>query len=499
MLKVDQYDFIRTAHRVYGKSIKQIARETGHSKNTIRRVLRSEYNTYKERNKQPYPVLGPYHEIIDKWLEEDKSSPKKQRHTAVRIFRRLQHEHEFNGSEVTVRKYVREARLRLGIGKNIGAFIPCDPELGKEAEVDWGNCIAWVGGVRTPLKLFCLRSKGSGKHLVQCFPCERQQALFEGHIRGFQFFGGVFPVLIYDNLSTAVQKILKGKERRLQENFNRFKGYYNFEPRFCNPGQGHEKGGVEGLVGYARRNYMVPIPEAADLDELNRRLLDACMKHGNHRIAGRSETVDQLYEEEKQFLIALPEAPFSNLDTWAGKADKFSTAHIDKNRYSVPTRYANRKISAIIYINRIELYCGPKRIATHQRLFGNNKWQLDPMHYLELIHQRPQAFESARPIRQWRVHWPKCLEALLWRFRQKQGDTKGTKEFIRVLMLFKDHPHADVIHAAEMALKANVSSSEAVIHLLAKDAPEDKIKPLENWLRLPPADVSIYDRIGGGA
>jgi transposase len=498
MLKVDQYDYIRTAHRVYGKKVKQIARETGHSKNTIKKILRSEYNVYKPRQQQPYPVLGPYLDIIDRWLEQDKTSPKKQRHTAVRIFHRLQQEHNFPGSEVTVRKYVREARTRLGIGKNTDVFIPCDPQLGQEAEVDWGNCVAILGGEQTALKLFCMRSKGSGKHFVQCFPCERQQALFEGHIQGFQFFGGVFPVLIYDNLTTAVQKILKGKDRRLQESFLKLKGYYSFEPRFCNPGQGHEKGGVEGLVGYARRNYMVPIPEAADLDELNRRLLDACIGYGQHRMAGRDKTVEQLYEQEKQFLLPLPEVPFSNIDTWTGKTDKFATAQVDKNRYSVPTRYANRKISAIVYVDRLELYCGSKKIACHRRLFGNNKWQLDPMHYLELIFQRPQAFDSARPIRQWRIHWPQNLEALLSHFRHKQGDTKGTKEFIRVLMLFKTYARDDVIGAVDMALEANVSSSEALIHLLAKDGSDDQIQPLDNWLRLPPADVSIYDRIGGG-
>lgn len=499
MLRVDQYDYIRTAHRIYGKPIRQIARETGHSRNTVRKILRGQYSDYKKREPQPYPVLGPYLEIIDRWLEQDRESPVKQRHTAVRIYHRLQQEHDYPGTEVTVRRYVREARLRLGINKNSGVFIPCDPQLGQEAEVDWGSCVAVIDGKRTGLKMFCMRSKGSGKHFVQCFPCERQQALFEGHIQGFKFFGGIFPVLIYDNLTTAVQKVFRGRHRRLQDSFLKFKSYCSFTARFCNPGQGHEKGGVEGLVGYARRNYLVPIPEAASLDELNQRLLASCLNFGEHRTAGRDKTVQQLHEQEKKMLLPLPEVPFSNIDTWTGKADKFATVHVDKNRYSVPAGYAGRKVSAVVYVDRVELYYGSKGIASHRRLYGNNKWQLDPLHYLELIRQRPQAFESARPIRQWREHWPKCLENLLERFRQKLGETKGTKEFIWVLMLFRENSGADVIRAVEQALSANVSSSEAVIHILKNGQKQAApgIRPLDNWLRLPPADVSKYNRIAG--
>jgi transposase len=330
MLKVDQYDYIRTAYRVYGKKIKQIARETGHSRNTIKKVLRGEYIGYKPRVQQPYPVLSPYLKVIDRWLEDDKERPKKQRHTAVRVYNRLLQEHGFKGSEPTVRRYVREARLRLGVGAR-QAFIPSDPQASFEAEVDWGRCTAILGGKETRLKLFCMRSKFSGKHFVRCYPCERQQALFDGHIHAFAFFGGVFPVLIYDNLTTAVQKVLRGKKRILQESYDKFRSYYNFAPRFCNRGQGHEKGGVEGLVGYSRRNYMVPVPDAESLEELNKKLLQDCLSYGDHRIAGRERTVNELYEAEKDHLIPLPDIPFSNLEAYSGKVDKYSTVIIDKN------------------------------------------------------------------------------------------------------------------------------------------------------------------------
>lgn len=498
MLKVDQYDYIRTAYRVYGKKIKQIARETGHSRNTIKKVLRGEYIGYKPRVQQPYPVLGPYLKVIDRWLENDKERPKKQRHTAVRVYNRLLQEHDFKGSEPTVRRYVREARLKLGVGAR-QVFIPSDPQAGFEAEVDWGRCTAILGGKETRLKLFCMRSKFSGKHFVRCYPCERQQALFDGHIHAFAFFGGVFPVLIYDNLTTAVQKVLRGKKRILQESYDKFRSYYNFAPRFCNRGQGHEKGGVEGLVGYSRRNYMVPVPKAESLEELNKKLLQDCLLYGEHRIAGRERTVNELYEAEKDHLIPLPDIPFSNLEAYGGKVDKYSTVIVDKNHYSVPTAYAYLKVNVVLYVNCVEIFYGSKKIASHKRLYNNNKWSLKPEHYLELIQQRPQAFESARPIRQWRETWPFCLERLLERFCQKQGHTKGIKDFIWVLMLYKDHDAKDIKAAVEQALSAHVSSSQAVEHILInkKDDCNLSFSSLDNWQTLPPPDVSVYAQIGG--
>lgn len=493
---MDQYDYIRTAHRVYGKKIKQIARETGHSRNTIKKVLRSEHSGYKSRIKQPFPVLGPYLKIIDKWLQDDKQRPKKQRHTAVRVYNRLKQEHGFTGAASTISRYVREAKLRLGINVH-QAFIPLQPEAGSEAEVDWGTCTAILGNKVTRLKLFCIRSKYSGKHFVRCYPCERQQALFDGHIQAFAFFGGIFPVLIYDNLTTAVQKVFRGKKRILQESYDKFRAFYNFSPRFCNPGQGHEKGGVEGLVGYARRNYMVPVPKAENLKALNEKLLKNCIAYGDHRLAGRERTVNELYEEEKEHLIDLPHIEFSNIYISCSKVDKYSTVIIDKNRYSVPTSYAYFKVNVVLYVDRVEIFYGSKNIASHNRLYDVNKWSLKPEHYLELIQQRPQAFDSARPIRQWRKTWPYCLERLLEQFCKKQGHTKGIKDFISVLMLYKDHAACDIESAVDKALTASTGYSQAVEHILKSTQEHPSFVTLKNWQTLPPPDVTIYGQIGG--
>ena len=228
---MDQYSYIRTAVRVYKTGIRELSKETGHSRVTIRKVLREEARGYSNRQHQFYPVLAGYLKIIDGWLEGDRSEPRKQRHTARRIYHRLVNEHGYAGSEEAVRRYVRLTKPRLGLdGSEV--FVITDPECGREAEVDWGRAGAVIRGVKTPIYYFCMRSRFSGKPFVRAYSCEKQQAFFDGHIHAFAFFGGVFPTLVYDNLKSAVQKILSGRGRVEQESFQRFRAYYTFEARF---------------------------------------------------------------------------------------------------------------------------------------------------------------------------------------------------------------------------------------------------------------------------
>lgn len=497
MLKMDQYEVVRTCNRVYGQNISELARLTGHARNTIKKAIRGEPWGYKERKYQPFPALGDYMETIDNWLKSDRDKPKKQRHTAHRVYTRLVDEYGYKGGESTVRRYVRLTKIALGLDAPC-AFIPCSPAAGQEAEVDWGTATAIVAGEEVRLKFFCMRSKYSGKHFVRFYPCERQQAFLDAHIHAFAFYGGVFPVLIYDNLTTAVQKVLRGRDRLEQEGFRRFKAYYSFEARFCNPDSGHEKGGVEGLVGFARRNYMVPIPEAGSLEELNDRVLQRCISYGEHTMAGRDHSVNVLYEEEKKHLIALPEIAFNNVQTSSGRADKYATVIVDKNRYSVPTRYAGFKVKVLLYADRIEIFTGTKKLASHERLFGNNKWSLKPEHYLELIQQRPMAFNSARPIQQWRQSWPQSLHLLLERFCLSQGETNGIKDFINVLILYKDYGAGEIEAAVELAIDNSISTSDGVYHILTYTGDTGMpIAPLSAWPTLPPPDLAVYGQLGG--
>jgi transposase len=497
MLKMDQYEQIRTSHRVYGEGIKAIARRTGHSRNTVRKALRKSFQSYQRRATQPYPVLGPYLPIIDGWLKHDKDQPRKQRHTAERIFQRLVTEHGYVGCVSTVRKYVREAKVHFGLAR-CNVFIPLEPDPGREAEVDWGQAIAEIDGVLERLHYLCVRSKGSGKPFVRFYRCERQQALFDALMHAFLFFGGVFRILIFDNLKTAVYRILQGKDREEQEMFTRFRAYHNFEARYCNPAAGNEKGGVEGLVGFVRRNFLVPVPKAASLEELNEHLLAQCLSYGQRTISGREKPVHVLFEEEKAELLPLPASPYDNIPPPLTKyPDKYSTIIVEKNRYSVPTHLAGYPFRVICNIDVLEFFANGKRVAVHPRLYGSGKWQLDPDHYLELLRQRPLAFDSARPIKHWRAQWPPVMELLLTCFRHVHEANRGTKEFIDVLLLFRVHPVEAVEAAIAQGLAAGVRDCDGIRHFLHHRTSIIPITPLEEYSRLPEADVSVYAALGG--
>jgi hypothetical protein len=203
-------------------------------------------------------------------------------------------------------------------------------------------------------------------------------------------------------LTAAVRQVLRGRGRVEQTEFTKFHAYYNFTPRFCNPAAAHEKGGIEGLAGYVKRNYFVPLREADSFEALNQQLLAECLAYGDHRLQGREKTVNEFFPEEQAGLLPLPAVLFTVTQISGGKVDPYATVRVDKNRYSVPSRYVGFKVQVQMDIDRVDLFHAGKRLAIHSRVFGNNKWQLNPDNYLELIQQRPGAFQEARPIRQWR-------------------------------------------------------------------------------------------------
>ena len=497
MIKVDQYELIRTSNRVYGKGIRRIGRETGHARATIRKALDGEYKGYSKRKKQDYPALGEHLETIDKWLKEDLNQPRKQRHTARRIYNRLVNEKGYTRSERAVSDYVRKAKAELDLN-NKEVFLILEADCGKEAEVDWGSAVAMINGKKEAIKFFCMRSRYSGKCFVRAYPCERQQAFLDAHIHAFEFFKGIFKSIVYDNLTTAVKKVLTGKKRLEQDSFKCFHSYYSFKPRFCNVGKGNEKGGVEGLVCFARKNFMVPVPNAESYEELNNRLLSNCIAYGNHVISGKTASVNELFENEKKHLIKLPPAQFDNLQVLDGNVDKYLTVLTDKNHYSVPCAYKGCKVKVEMSYDKIKIYHNRKRITTHKRVFGVNKWELKPKHFLKTLYRKPGAFSSSRVIRQWKQDWPDCLEKLLNRMKENFSESGAVKEFILVLMLFEHNNEKDVEAAVELALENNVKSASGVKHILLHMKGYTKVEPLSNWPKTMMPDLKAYDALGGG-
>lgn len=477
---MDQYEMIRTAHRKYGKGIRELAREYGHHRKTIRKILLGKEPKYERYIPVSNPVMDSYSSIIKKWLLEDKTMPKKQRHTAHRIYERLLIEYGFSGAESTVRAFVRKCKNELGLNRK-EAMVPLNPELAKSAEVDWGKARVILKGKEQPVNIFCMRSCYSGKMIAIAYPAEKQEMFFDAHQVSFDYFGGVFPEIVYDNLTTAVKKVLKGKKRIEQDKFLSFRSYYTFLSKYCNVSKANEKGGVEGAIGYIRRNFLVPLQEVDSFEELNQYLLEKCISHSQKKLSVRTDgkTIEERHIEEQKRLLPLPAKPYKNIKLIPVKINRNQTGLIDKNYYSVPTSYVGFQVNVHIGCWNIKIYSGNKKIAEHKRLFGQSKWQLAPLHYLELIYRKINSFDRARPIHQWRSSWPSNYERMLKILVNRLGENKGKREFVLILMLHHQHTTKEISIAIDEALELGSYSYSGVKHLITyKNEEKSKTMPL---------------------
>lgn len=305
MLEVGEKEEMRKLYYRKHWSIRKIARELHCSRKTVRRALsNSDPPKYRRRVPPPEPVIGPVKSIIDSYLQEDRGAPKKQHHTVRKIHQRLMDEHDFRGSYSTVKRYIRSVRGTL---KEV--FIPLEYDAGSTAQADWGAAYVIMKGARRLVSFFAMKLCYSRKPFVVAFPFERQEAFFEGHRRAFESFEGVPHTLMWDNLKAAVKKILTGRNRVEQRSFIAFRSHYLFDSMFITPGEPHENGRVENLIGYVRRNFFVPLPQVGSFKELNEILLAQCKREDERILPGEKESIGVMWQKEGENFFLYPKEP----------------------------------------------------------------------------------------------------------------------------------------------------------------------------------------------
>jgi len=478
-------EFIRKRHFVDGWSIRKISRQLGLARQTVRKALASsDPPRYRLKAPRPSPVLDPYRDIILTWLAQDATAPRKQRHTARRIYQRLVEEYGFSGSESTVRRFVAQVR-----GRQPEPFLPLTAAWGQTAQVDWGEAVVMLGGRRTVAHLFVLRLRACGVIFAWASPTERLEALLEGHCRAFAWLGGVPHECIFDNAKTAVTKILAGPAREEHTLFASLRAHYLFDSAFCRPGEAHEKGAVENGVGYVRRNALVPVPDFPDWEALNAHLLAWCERERQRRW--------EAWEQERAALRPLPDRPFRAARPHVVTVNKLSLVTFDRNRYSVPCEWVGRTLTLWAYTDRIEVTDGERVVAAHPRAYGRGETCLELAHYLPALARKPRAATHLAVVPKLPPVYAQVQRILC----SRRPD--GYREFAQILLLHREFPAAVVTEALEEAATQGLLDAQAVRQLilnrLARPVPEPVPVP-ERFaaVQIRTSDPACYDALLGG-
>jgi transposase len=482
MKSVELYARVRRAVLVEGRSERGVAREFGLARDTVRKMLRHSVPPgYRRQQPVRRPKLGPWLGVIDAILEEDKTQPAKQRHTAKRIFDRLRAEHGFMGGYTIVKDYVRRCRQR---GQEM--FIPLTHAPGT-AQADFGQALVIVAGVECTAHYLAMDLPHSDDIFVMAFPAETTEAFLEGHVQAFAYFGGVPISILYDNTKLAVVRILGDGERQKTRAFSELQSHYLFADKFGRPAKGNDKGNVEGLVGYARRNFLVPVPRVNSWAELNEHLLEECRKHRQHRVRGDQETIGERLERDRGVLLPLPAAPLEACEKRAARVRSTALVRYRGNDYSVPTAYGHREVLVKGYVHEVVIVCGSEVIARHPRSYQREDLIFDPLHYLALLEQKPRALDQAAPLEGWKL--PSCF-AQLRRLLEARLNQGGKREYVQVLRLLETFPLSELTPAVEQALSLGTISYDAVKHLLLCRIEQRPPRlDLENYPHLPLARV----------
>jgi transposase len=494
-----------------------------------RTIIKALSSAWPEPRKKPPPrpsKLDLFKPAIDEILRADLDAPRKQRHTITRIFDRLIAEHGMSDvSYPVVRAYVagRRPEIRAEAGRGPAeVFVPQSHRPGAGAEVDFGEVAVRLAGEQVNCFLFCLRLSFSGKAVHRVSLSGGQEAFFEGHEHAFGVLGGVPAGKVrYDNLKSAVASVLGSTRARVEtDRWTAFRSHYDLDAFYCQPGLAgaHEKGGVEGQIGWFRRNRLVPVPDVASVDELNA-LIDAWDAADEaRRIGDRARTVGEFFAIEKPLLKPLPEEAFETGRWFTPRVDRFSQVTVRTNRYSVPARLIGRRVRVLLHASHLVVYDGRAQVARHERLPDKSGARLDLDHYLEALVRKPGALPGSTALEQARAagKFTPVHDAWWAAARKAHGDAAGTRALIEVLLLHRHTAHEHVVAGLAAALRAGALTADAVAlearkaadadghpgHQAAPAAPQPAVASLtaRRLAQLPPdtrplPSVAAYDQL----
>jgi len=497
--KVELYAAIRRDVRA-GTSARAIERKHGVGRRTIVKAMSSAWpGPRKELPPRP-SKLDPFKPVIDEILKADLDAPRKQRHTVTRIWHRLMDEHQMaDVSYPVVRAYVaeRKPQIRAKAGRGPAeVFVPQSHRPGDEAEVDFGEVVVRLAGQDAGCFLFCLRLSFSGKAVHRVSLSGGQEAFFEGHEHAFRVLGGVPGGKIrYDNLKSAVAQVIGFSRSRVEtDRWTAFRSHWGLDAFYCQPGiaGAHEKGGVEGQIGWFRRNHLVPVPDVPSVQVLNAMIDEWDAADEARRIGGRARTVGEFFAIERPLLAPLPAEPFETGRWFTPAVDRFAQVTVRTNKYSVPARLIGRRVRVLLHASDLVIYDGHAEVTRHERLPGKSGVRLDLDHYLEALVRKPGALPGSTALEQARAagKFTPVHDAWWAAARKAHGDAAGTRALVEVLLLHRHMDGEHVVAGLAAALRAGALTADAVALEARKAADEADGQPAPDTAPAGPAAVT---------
>jgi transposase len=499
MRTVDDFGRIRQAHRD-GLSSRQIAKQFGVGRDTVRKALQNaEPAPYSRSEPRSAPVFGPFRPFVDAMLAADETAPRKQRHTARQVYRRLVAEHGYRGKYDQVRRYLQQRRHG-----NRETFIPLEHRPGVRAEADFGHIYVDFPEGRRQTPVLIVTWSYSNAPFAIALPTERTEAILHGLVGAFAFFGAVPSELWWDNPKTVAIHLFRGRERTLHPRYAALASHYPFTPKFCLAATPTEKPRVEKRVFDLERQWATPVPRVADLAELNAHLRSCCLSARDRTCGDNTATVGARFEQDKAAALPVPTRDFDACVIQPGAVDKYQTVRFDGNHYSVPRRWAFRAVTVKGYVDRVAIVADGQVVAVHARSYGRREKVLDPLHFLVVLERKPAALDHAPVYRDWQL--PTSFAELRRELEGRLGTRAGVRQFIRVLQLFSRHSVARVERAIELC-RAHGSPDAAAIAAAVERSSErsecdtpmslkaSSVAAIAANVQMPLPDLSQFDRL----